>query len=69
MNRANTCLSLLSALVVLWGEADAQLLTRESLIADTRQLVHLVETVHPDPYVNVGGKIAFHRRFHELVNN
>jgi hypothetical protein len=37
-------------------------LDRESLIADTRQLADMIERVHPDPYVNGGGKVAFHRR-------
>ena len=31
--------------------------TREELIEDARQLVRILETAHPDPYVNGGGKM------------
>ncbi|UCC29514.1 MAG: hypothetical protein JSU86_15085 [Phycisphaerales bacterium] len=40
---------------------------RELLINDVRQLAELMETVHPDPYMNGGGKIAFHRRLQETL--
>jgi len=42
-------------------------LSRDELIADIRYLANMIETVHPDPYINQGGKIAFHRRLHELI--
>ena len=35
---------------------------RELLINDVRQLADLIEAVHPDPYINGGGRIAFHQR-------
>ena len=40
---------------------------RELLINDVRQLADLIETVHPDPYINGGGKIAFHQRLQETM--
>ncbi|MBT7094294.1 MAG: hypothetical protein HN936_13695, partial [Bacteroidetes bacterium] len=43
--------------------------SKSELIEDTRQYVQLLETVHPDPYINGGGKIAFHRRFHQLISS
>jgi hypothetical protein len=43
------------------------LLTRKQLIEDTRELVRQLELNHPDPYINGGGKIAFHRRFQTIL--
>jgi hypothetical protein len=42
--------------------------SRELLIADTRQLADILESAHPDPYINGGGRIAFHRRLHRVLN-
>jgi C-terminal processing protease CtpA/Prc len=38
------------------------------LIEDARQLAEALESAHPEPYSNGGGKIAFHRRLHRLLN-
>jgi hypothetical protein len=38
------------------------------LIADARQLADILESAHPDPYINGGGRIAFHRRLHRVLN-
>ena len=43
------------------------LLSRQYLVEDAYQLRDTIEEVHPDPYLNGGGKIAFHRRFHEVL--
>jgi Peptidase family S41 len=42
-------------------------LPRAALIEDARQLLAAIESAHPDPYTSGGGKIAFHRRFHEVL--
>ncbi|NHJ04279.1 MAG: hypothetical protein EAX90_05615 [Candidatus Heimdallarchaeota archaeon] len=42
-------------------------LSRDELIQDIRQLNEILETAHPDPYINSGGKIAYHRRLQELI--
>jgi len=42
--------------------------SRGQLIADARQLADILESSHPDPYVNGGGRIAFHRRLHRVLN-
>jgi CubicO group peptidase (beta-lactamase class C family) len=42
--------------------------TRDQLIEDARQLAEAIESAHPDPYSRGGGKIAFHRRLHHLLN-
>jgi hypothetical protein len=42
--------------------------SRDELIQDARQLAHILESTHPDPYIRGGGKIAFHRRLDQLLN-
>jgi hypothetical protein len=44
------------------------LMKRGLLIDDVRQLVEIIESTHPDPYTHGGGRIAFHRRLHELLH-
>jgi hypothetical protein len=44
-------------------------ITREKLIQDIRQLNDILEDAHPDPYINGGGKIAYHRRLQEVIAN
>ncbi len=48
------------------GYADG-LVPRDSLIADVRQLGSTIESVHPDPYHNVGGRIEFHRQLQTRI--
>ncbi|HXI04554.1 MAG TPA: S41 family peptidase [Candidatus Saccharimonadales bacterium] len=47
--------------------AQQRKLDRDSLIEDVRQLSDTIESVHPDPYVNGGGKVAYHRRLQETL--
>jgi len=47
----------------------SKLIERELLIQDIRQLSEILETAHPDPYINGGGKIAYHRRLQKLIMN
>lgn len=42
---------------------------REELIEDARQLLETLESSHPDPYINGGGKIAFFRRYQEILHS
>jgi len=42
--------------------------SRQRLIEDTRELARIIEETHPDPYTNGGGRIAFHRRLHQVLN-
>lgn len=56
----------------LWAlpaAAQETVLPRTALIEDARQLFAAIESAHPDPYSKVGGRIAFHRRFHEMLGN
>jgi hypothetical protein len=51
----------------LSSSANDDRFTRDALIEDAYQLRDAIEETHPDPYINGGGKIAFHRRFHDLL--
>ncbi len=46
-----------------------QPLTRAQAEKDTRTLLRLLEASHPDPYTNLGGKVAFARKAHQLVES
>ena len=43
------------------------LLGHDELVEDTRQMLELLETVHPQPYFKGGGKVAFHKRFQDIL--
>jgi len=45
----------------------ASVVPKPLLVEDTRQMAELIESIHPDPYFFGGGKIAFHRRFQQLL--
>lgn len=45
----------------------AETISRDSLVADVRQLADIIEQVHPDPYTNGGGRVAFHRRLQSTL--
>lgn len=67
-----TALVLLAGLVVVGSSSlaqDSRIFTRQELIHDARQLVSILEQSHPDPYINGGGKIAFQRRFQDLLED
>ncbi len=42
--------------------------SRQQLLEDTRELASILEDTHPDPYTAGGGRIAFHRRLHRVLN-
>jgi hypothetical protein len=44
-------------------------IARTALIEDIRQLTHIIETAHPDPYIGGGGRIAYHRRLQKLIRD
>ncbi len=44
-----------------------KLISKNKLIEDVKELLEIIETSHPDPYINGGGKIAFHRRFQDVL--
>jgi hypothetical protein len=44
-------------------------ISRTALIKDIRQLTHIIETAHPDPYFKGGGRIAYHRKLQKLIRD
>jgi hypothetical protein len=46
---------------------EAKPFTRAELMQDARQLASILEQSHPDPYINGGGKIAFHRKLQNIL--
>jgi hypothetical protein len=43
--------------------------SKQQLIEDSRQLLSYLENIHPDPYLYSGGKVAFHRRFQDILQS
>lgn len=67
-----TTLALLAGLLVVGSSSlaqDSRTFTRQELMHDARQLVSILEQSHPDPYINGGGKIAFQRKFQDLLED
>ena len=48
-------------------ESQEKILTAEDMKKDLNQLITILETSHPDPYINSGGKIEFHRKYQKLL--
>lgn len=44
-------------------------LGRGDLVRDIRELTDLLESAHPDPYINGGGKVEYHRRLQALIRS
>jgi hypothetical protein len=56
--------------IVLFAQvelSDDQIFSRKEFIEDTKQLASMIESIHPQPYDEKGGKIAFHRRLHQTL--
>jgi|GEM_PF-1859780 len=49
--------------------ADSEFFSKAQLIEDSRQLLGYLENIHPDPYRYSGGKVAFHRRFQDILQS
>lgn len=48
---------------------DTLVMPRQELIDDTRELMTYIESIHPDPYLYSGGKIAFNRLFQHILQS
>jgi len=44
-----------------------EIITRQELVADARQMRNLLESIHPQPYLKGGGRMEFHRRFQSIL--
>jgi hypothetical protein len=56
----------------MWNSSlaeDNQVFTQQALMQDARQLASILEQSHPDPYIGAGGKVAFQRKFQNLVED
>jgi hypothetical protein len=42
---------------------------RAALVQDIQEVSKLLEGAHPDPYVNGGGKVRYHRRLQKLIRD
>jgi len=60
---------LILLVIIFTNSILSQKLSREFLIEDTRELSRLLESVHPDPYINCGGKIEFHRQIYKILKS
>lgn len=56
-----------AVVVIMRCPVSARKLDRASLVADACQLAETIENIHPDPYLNSGGRIAFHRRLQSIL--
>src|ERR1051325_270059 len=69
----NTVISLLALLLLASLSAVAEdappRLTQEQARKDAKTFVQLLEDTHPDPYSNLGGKIAFKRKAQQLIKD
>jgi hypothetical protein len=70
--RLSAIVKVLSASVLCACLAGAQekpspRLTQAQAVKDARAFVQLLELSHPDPYINMGGMVAFHRKARELI--
>lgn len=45
-----------------------ELVSRELLVADDRQLTRILEESNPDPFSGGSGRVAFFRRIHDIVD-
>ncbi len=50
-------------------EIEREQIANDSIVADFRYFIHLLETTHPDPYSSYGGKVFFHRAASEIVRS
>jgi hypothetical protein len=62
-------LPLALVLATRMSHAQQNVLEGNLLIEDVRQLADILESTHPDPYRHGGGRIAFHRRLHEVLRS
>jgi len=69
MNKFNYIILCLLLVVTLIYSIDTKKITYDQMIKDVRQLASILESSHPDPYINGGGKIKFHQKFQKILNS
>jgi hypothetical protein len=65
---SNVLLIMTTSLWPVSGQ-DTLVIPRQELIDDTRELMTCIESIHPDPYLYSGGKVAFNRLFQDILQS
>lgn len=68
MRNRNKIISIFIIFLLSSNVTYSQTISRDLLIEDARQMIKLVESCHPDPYINTGGKIGFHMNFQQMLS-
>lgn len=69
MNRLTIYFVIALSLVIGSGLKSENIIEKALLLEDARKLIEILEASHPDPYLKMGGKIAFHQRFHKIMES
>ena len=69
MGNLSSCRIFFTGILFFAGlfSGSSQQLTRSELIEDAREMLDIVETCHPDPYLHTGGKIALYDDFYNML--
>jgi len=67
--RLLTAFLLLPASLLVCQQEPVKRLTHEQAVKDTITFLRYLEGTHPDPYTNLGGKIAFKRKAEQLIKD
>jgi len=74
LRRAAWLASVFVALLIVWKPGTSAMqrifdlkISHSFLVDDVRQMASILETTHPDPYINSGGKVAFHRKMQDMI--
>ncbi|MGC2449743.1 MAG: hypothetical protein WA477_19005, partial [Candidatus Sulfotelmatobacter sp.] len=59
----------LCSAILAVGEDVPKHLTHDQAFKDTKTFLSLLESTHPDPYTNLGGKVEFKRKAEKLVRD
>jgi hypothetical protein len=60
---------LLVSIALAAGDEAPKHLTHDQAVQDTRKFLSLLESTHPDPYTNMGGKVEFQRTAQKLIHD
>lgn len=57
------------ASLVAYGDDTPKQLTHDQAVKDTKAFISFLEATHPDPYTNLGGKVAFKKNAEKLIHD
>jgi len=64
--KKSTIIAIIALLLFFLPQSKAQEVNREALLADYDYFIEQLESVHPDPYTDLGGKESFAQKVKEL---